>query len=183
MRDANAEHLDAPGIKSPGKPCSTDFFCIKETIKKYEMQNKTTSSCIIHLGTTASLAKQPHTGSWHCGRSSTEREDGAIRRLPLRPGKHRPQSAKSSLWDNKLKRRGKGGITAGWFGTARGTRCCTVTFPFPKQQCASAPVHGHRPAGWSRPGAGDCCATSSNGATWDIITACSSARPLPQGAE
>lgn len=130
MRDANAEHLDAPGIKSPGKPCSTDFFCIKETIKKYEMQNKTTSSCIIHLGTTASLAKQPHTGSWHCGRSSTEREDGAIRRLPLRPGEHRPQSAKSSLWDNKLKRRGKGGITAGWFGTARRTRCCTL-FPSP----------------------------------------------------
>lgn len=66
MRDANTEHLDAPGIRSPGKLHSTDLFCTKVTGKKYEKPRKFTSSCINNLGTTANLAQQPHTSSWHC---------------------------------------------------------------------------------------------------------------------
>lgn len=70
MRNDNTEHLDAPGIKSPGKPHSKDFFCTIETGGKNEKQRKTASSCIINLETEAGLAEQLQTGSgtsWHIG--------------------------------------------------------------------------------------------------------------------
>lgn len=76
----------------------------------------------------------------HCRHSSTEHKDRAIRRLPLRlegdSSERRPQNVKSSLQDDKPRHTGKGRITAGWFRTARGTRCCAEwLFPSPSS-CA-----------------------------------------------